>query len=119
MVDTVEHKTRKYLSLHNDRRTTRTVVACTAACALEGFKKSVSPFIGSIDKKLRKYKFTAAIRDFSVKFYIHRLAPYVESMLIKLLGPGLIKVRRGGLSHKSIINTKAKHLHIVFVGRVQ
>ena len=104
MVDTVEDKTRKYLSLHKDKRTTRTVVACTAACALEGFMKSVSLLIRSFDKKLLKYKRTSVIRNFGAilidwaNFYIERLAPYVETMLIKLLGPGLIKVWRVGLS---------------------
>ena len=66
--------------------------------------KSVSLLIRSFDKKLLQYKRTAAIRNFGAilidcaNFYIKRLAPYVEIMLIKLLGPGLIKVWRAGLS---------------------
>ena len=106
MVGSLEEHTQMHHFFHKDKRTTIMVIVCTAACTLEGFKKSVSPLIRSIDKKLLKYKFTAAIRNFSVNFYIKRLAPYVESMLIDSLRPGLTKVRLAGLNHKSIINTK-------------
>jgi hypothetical protein len=71
---------------------------------------SLSLLIRSFDKKLLQYKRSAAIRNFGaflfarVNFYIKMFAPYVQTMRIKLLGPGLIKVCRAGL--KSIIDTK-------------
>jgi len=104
MVDSLEDNTNKYHLLLNAKPKTLKMIVFTAAYTLEGFMKSVSLLIRSFDKKLLKYKRTAAIRNFGAilidwaNFYIERLAPYVETMLIKLLGPGLIKVWRAGLS---------------------
>ena len=105
MVDSLEDNAEKYRLLLNAKPNTLKMIAFTAACTLEGLKKSVSLLIRSIDEKsVSMLSATAAMRNFSgilidcLNFYIKRLAPYVETVLIKLQGPVLIKVWKAGLS---------------------
>ena len=104
MVDSLEDNTKKYHLLLNAQPKTLKMIVFTAAYTLEGLMMSLSLLIRSFDKKLLQYKRTAAIRNFlpflidCANFYIKRLAHGLETTRIKLLGPGLMKVCRAGLS---------------------
>jgi hypothetical protein len=110
MVDSLEDNAKKHRLLLNAKPNTLKMLAFTATSTLEALQKSVSLLIRSLDNKsVSMRSATAAMRKFSLI-----VIDYVETTLIKLKGPVLIKVWQAGVwgfymrCHISIIN-KAAH----------
>ena len=56
------------------------------ATLVEAGKDKGALYVAATDKMLLKYQYTAAVRNFSVSFYMNRLAPIVKPVLTKLIG---------------------------------